>query len=291
VLKQVQALQEFKAAQAQAQAQAAPQAEGSGLHLKASHAHQARAPQKQKRGNTRNKQITKMKKSGGAFEFPSEWLRGAASSAASSAAPIVKNVAKNIAQDASTKLLEALFSRFGVNAAPQEAEAAPAPMPIRRRAAYNRRAPAPAPVARARGGSAKSAYVAKLAALGFLEPGNIKNASAATEALARKQESERVIMAPAPKPIAARLRQRKDKGGFLPLLLAPMLLNALRGSGLPEEATGAGVDCQCGGKRRRAHAKEGDKRFERAAIVKRVMQEQRLSLPEASKYVKAHGLY
>ncbi len=33
------------------------------------------------------------------------------------------------------------------------------------------------------------------------------------------------------------------------------------------------------------------KRSARAAIVKRVMQEQRLSLPEASKYVKAHGLY
>jgi len=37
--------------------------------------------------------------------------------------------------------------------------------------------------------------------------------------------------------------------------------------------------------------RQGGKKSERGEIVKRVMREQGLSLPQASKYVKEHGLY
>jgi hypothetical protein len=46
-----------------------------------------------------------------------------------------------------------------------------------------------------------------------------------------------------------------------------------------------------GGKKRRAPAGEHDGRRKRAEIVRKVMSEQGLSMIEASKYVKAHGLY
>ena len=44
-------------------------------------------------------------------------------------------------------------------------------------------------------------------------------------------------------------------------------------------------------KKPRGGAKPGDKRAARAAIVKKVMMEQGLSLPQASKYVKVHNLF
>lgn len=46
-----------------------------------------------------------------------------------------------------------------------------------------------------------------------------------------------------------------------------------------------------GGKKRRAPAGEHDGRRKRAEIVRKVMSEKGLSMIEASKYVKAHGLY
>jgi hypothetical protein len=46
-----------------------------------------------------------------------------------------------------------------------------------------------------------------------------------------------------------------------------------------------------GGRRKRASAGPNDGRRARAEIVKRVMAEQGLSMIEASKHVKAHGLY
>ena len=45
------------------------------------------------------------------------------------------------------------------------------------------------------------------------------------------------------------------------------------------------------GKKKRGGAKPGDRRSARAAVVKRVMAEQGMSLPQASKYVKEHGLF
>jgi len=45
------------------------------------------------------------------------------------------------------------------------------------------------------------------------------------------------------------------------------------------------------GRRRRAGAGPNDGRRKRAEIVKRVMAERGVSMIEASKYVKAHGLY
>jgi hypothetical protein len=51
----------------------------------------------------------------------------------------------------------------------------------------------------------------------------------------------------------------------------------------PKSPTGSG--------KKKGGAKAGDKRSARAAVVKRVMAEQGLSLPMASKYVKEHGLF
>ena len=46
-----------------------------------------------------------------------------------------------------------------------------------------------------------------------------------------------------------------------------------------------------GKKKKRAPASASDGRRKRAEVVKRVMKEQGLKMIEASKYVKAHGLY
>lgn len=234
---------------------------------------------------------TNMKK-GGAFEFPSQWLQDTAASVARTAAPVAKNIARNVVRDASTSLLEQLLARFGPQQ--QEEEMRPAPRKVR----LNRRAPAPALSGMTykgrgvSGGSQASSYVAKLAATGNLEPGHIQDPSDDIARLAEEQDAGRVVLAPKPQPVASRLRQRKKKGGFLPLLLAPLLLKALRpaGSGLPAEAD-ASAPCSCKQKRKRAPAKEGDKRLVRAALVRKIMEEQGLSLPMASKYVKDNGLF
>jgi len=73
-------------------------------------------------------------------------------------------------------------------------------------------------------------------------------------------------------------------GGFLSDLGIPVVSDL---AGMVGLGTGAGT----GGRRRRAPAGPSDGRRKRAEVVKKVMAEQGLSMIEASKYVKAHGLY
>ncbi len=68
-------------------------------------------------------------------------------------------------------------------------------------------------------------------------------------------------------------------------------LERVVGAGL-ERAVGAGMERTVGaGKKKRAPAGASDGRRKRAEVVKKVMAEKKLSMIEASKYVKAHGLY
>ena len=78
-------------------------------------------------------------------------------------------------------------------------------------------------------------------------------------------------------------------GGFLSSLGIPVVsqLAGLVGLGNEGMGTGAGT----GGRRRRAPAGASDGRRKRAEVVKKVMAEKGLSMIEASKFVKAHGLY
>jgi hypothetical protein len=60
----------------------------------------------------------------------------------------------------------------------------------------------------------------------------------------------------------------------------------------PEGMAASGVLGALGyGRRRRAPAGANDGRRKRAEVVKKVMAERGISMIEASKYVKAHGLY
>lgn len=69
--------------------------------------------------------------------------------------------------------------------------------------------------------------------------------------------------------------------------------------GALDKPTGSGIGGEqlvsgsaiAGGKKVRKPVGENDGRRKRAAVVKKVMEEQGLSMIEASKYVKAHGLY
>ncbi len=81
-----------------------------------------------------------------------------------------------------------------------------------------------------------------------------------------------------------------EGSGFLSDLGIPIISNLAGAIGL---GTGAG-SCGAGtgaGRRKRAPAGPGDGRRKRAEVVRRVMSEKGLSMIEASKYVKAHGLY
>jgi len=82
----------------------------------------------------------------------------------------------------------------------------------------------------------------------------------------------------------------RQGGGFLSDLGIPIISNLAGAIGLghPE---GAGTGAGTGGRRRRAPAGPSDGRRKRAEVVKKVMAEQGLSMIEASKFVKAHGLY
>ena len=70
-----------------------------------------------------------------------------------------------------------------------------------------------------------------------------------------------------------------EGGGFLSDLGIPVISQLAGAIGLGK------------GKKKRAPASAGDGRRKRAAVVRRVMSEQGLSMIEDSKYVKAHGLY
>jgi hypothetical protein len=60
----------------------------------------------------------------------------------------------------------------------------------------------------------------------------------------------------------------------------------------PEGMAASGVIGALGyGRRKRAPAGPNDGRRKRAEVVRKVMREKGLSMIEASKYVKAHGLY
>ena len=82
----------------------------------------------------------------------------------------------------------------------------------------------------------------------------------------------------------------RQGGGFLSDLGIPIISNLAGAIGLghPE---GAGTGAGTGGRRRRAPAGPSDGRRKRAEVVKKVMAEKGLSMIEASKFVKAHGLY
>lgn len=73
-----------------------------------------------------------------------------------------------------------------------------------------------------------------------------------------------------------------EGAGFLSDLGIPIISNL---------AGAIGLGSSSGGKRKRAKAGPSDGRRKRAEIVKRVMKEHGMSMVEASKYVKAHGLY
>jgi hypothetical protein len=66
---------------------------------------------------------------------------------------------------------------------------------------------------------------------------------------------------------------------------------AYEGKGM-ERPVGAGMERAVGaGKKKRAPAGPSDGRRKRAEVVKKVMAEKKMSMIEASKYVKQHGLY
>lgn len=77
----------------------------------------------------------------------------------------------------------------------------------------------------------------------------------------------------------------RQGGGFLSDLGIPVISNLAGMIGLGKEG------CGTGGRRRRAPAGPSDGRRKRAEIVKKVMAEKGMKMIEASKYVKAHGLY
>ena len=74
-------------------------------------------------------------------------------------------------------------------------------------------------------------------------------------------------------------------GGFLSDLGIPVVSNLAGMVGLGREG------CGTGGRKKRAPAGPSDGRRKRAEVVKKVMAEKGLSMIEASKFVKAHGLY
>jgi hypothetical protein len=85
-----------------------------------------------------------------------------------------------------------------------------------------------------------------------------------------------------------------EGGGFLSDLGIPVIsqLAGAIGLGKEHEMEGCGTGAGTGAARhRRRPAGADDKRRQRAAIVKRVMQERGCSLPEASRIVKAEGLF
>ena len=79
-----------------------------------------------------------------------------------------------------------------------------------------------------------------------------------------------------------------EGGGFLSDLGIPIIsqLAGAVGLGHDEKTESTGT-----GRRRRAPAGVNDGRRKRAEVVKRVMREKGMKMIEASKYVKAHGLY
>ena len=78
----------------------------------------------------------------------------------------------------------------------------------------------------------------------------------------------------------------RQGGGFLSDLGIPVISNLAGAIGLGHGGDGTGA-----GRRRRAPAGPSDGRRKRAEVVKKVMAEKGLSMIEASKFVKAHGLY
>lgn len=81
----------------------------------------------------------------------------------------------------------------------------------------------------------------------------------------------------------------RQGGGFLSDLGIPVISNLAGMFGMGNEGCGTGAGT--GGRRRRAPAGPSDGRRKRAEIVKKVMAEKGMKMIEASKYVKAHGLY
>jgi len=84
----------------------------------------------------------------------------------------------------------------------------------------------------------------------------------------------------------------RQGGGFLSDLGIPIVSNLAGMFGMGNEGCGTGgTGAGTGGRRRRAPAGPSDGRRKRAEIVKKVMAEKGMKMIEASKYVKAHGLY
>jgi len=80
----------------------------------------------------------------------------------------------------------------------------------------------------------------------------------------------------------------RQGGGFLSDLGIPVISNL---AGMVGLGTGAGTGAGTGGRRRRAPAGANDGRRKRAEVVKKVMRERGISMIQASKAVKAEGLY
>jgi hypothetical protein len=80
--------------------------------------------------------------------------------------------------------------------------------------------------------------------------------------------------------------QGYEGGGFL-----GDMLGMIPGVGSVAGPLAGMVGLGTGGRRRRASAGPNDGRRKRAEVVKKVMAERGISMIEASKYVKAHGLY
>lgn len=84
----------------------------------------------------------------------------------------------------------------------------------------------------------------------------------------------------------------RQGGGFLSDLGIPVISNLAGMFGMGNDGCGTGgTGAGMGGRRRRAPAGPSDGRRKRAEIVKKVMAEKGMKMIEASKYVKAHGLY
>lgn len=79
-----------------------------------------------------------------------------------------------------------------------------------------------------------------------------------------------------------------EGGGFLSDLGIPIISDLAGAVGLGHDET---TESTGTGRRRRAPAGANDGRRKRAEVVKRVMREKGMKMIEASKYVKAHGLY
>ena len=78
----------------------------------------------------------------------------------------------------------------------------------------------------------------------------------------------------------------RQGGGFLSDLGIPVVSQLAGMVGLGREGCGTGA-----GRKKRAPAGPSDGRRKRAEVVKKVMAEKGMKMIEASKYVKAHGLY